>query len=281
MVNTQIVKIVPNLPNGIEEVEKAAGYEYYWETDAVACYSQFVLAPGRSREALAVWTPIGLVQPTTLPFGQRNSGTEAQGPYRAAACEMNKGRHGNYVDDWIGYSNDSNQLYDDFAVFLRVCRKYRITLGPPKTKFGFKVAQYFGFQVDKEGSHFAIKHLDPIRSLVPPIDVHELRRVLRLFVVSRKYIQNYAVITKPMTDLLRGKATVFTWGAPQQQAFDFVRDRLLRGVHLASLDFSLPFHLATDASEDGKGAELYQLPSIPVDKQYPTVLSCIPRVFTL
>ncbi len=103
-VNTQIVKIVTNLPNEIEEVEKAAGHEYFWETDAVACYSQFVLAAGQSREALAVWSPLGLVQPMTLPFafGQRNSGTEAQGPYRAAANELNKGRHGNYVDDWVG-----------------------------------------------------------------------------------------------------------------------------------------------------------------------------------
>jgi hypothetical protein len=75
MVNKQILKIGPNLPNGLEEVERAAGHEYYWETDAVACYSQFVLAHGRSREALAVWSPVGLVQPTTLPFGQRNSGT--------------------------------------------------------------------------------------------------------------------------------------------------------------------------------------------------------------
>jgi hypothetical protein len=87
--------------------------------------------------------------------------------------------------------------------------------------------------------------------------------------VSKKYIQNYAMVTKPMTDLLKGKATVFTWGELQQTAFDFVRDRLLRGVHLALPDCSLPFHLATDASEDGKGAELYQLPTIPVDKQYP------------
>jgi hypothetical protein len=39
-VNTQIVKIVPNLPNGLEEVEKAAGHELFWETDAVACYSR-------------------------------------------------------------------------------------------------------------------------------------------------------------------------------------------------------------------------------------------------
>ncbi len=53
LVNQQIVL---NLPNGLEEVEKAAGHRYYWETDAVACYSQFVLAPGRSREALTVWT---------------------------------------------------------------------------------------------------------------------------------------------------------------------------------------------------------------------------------
>jgi hypothetical protein len=51
MVNQQILKIVPNLPNGLDEVEKAAGHRFYWETDAVACYSQFVLAPGRSREA--------------------------------------------------------------------------------------------------------------------------------------------------------------------------------------------------------------------------------------
>jgi hypothetical protein len=43
----------------------------------------------------------------------------------------------------------------------------------------------------------------------------------------------------------------------------------LEGVHLAAPDFDLPFHLATDASEDGKGGELYQLPSIPVANQYP------------
>jgi hypothetical protein len=51
-VNTQIAKIVPNLPTGLEEVEKAAGHSWYWESDSVACYSQFALNPGRSREAL-------------------------------------------------------------------------------------------------------------------------------------------------------------------------------------------------------------------------------------
>jgi hypothetical protein len=35
--------------------------------------------------------------------------------------QMQRGRHGNYVDDRIGYSNDLDQLLNDFALFLEVC----------------------------------------------------------------------------------------------------------------------------------------------------------------
>jgi hypothetical protein len=104
---------------------------------------------------------------------------------------------------------------------------------------------------------------------VPPMDVHELRRVLGLFVVSRKYLQDYALVSRPLTELMRGKPPTFRWGPEQQTALDTIRGKLLQGVHLAAPDFSRPFHLATDAPEDGKGGELYQLPSIPIDKQYP------------
>ncbi len=65
------------------------------------------------------------------------------------------------------------------------------------------------------------------------------------------------------------KNPVFYWMEPQQKAFDFVRDELLAEVHLAAPNFVLPFHLATDASEDGKGGELYQLLSVPVQDQFP------------
>ena len=105
--------------------------------------------------------------------------------------------------------------------------------------------------------------------MVPPTDISELRRTLGLFVVSRKYLQNYAIITKPLTDLLRGKQPVFAWGAAQQEAYEFVRDALLAGIHLAAPDFELPFHLQTDALEDGKAAVLYQLSKCPIEDQYP------------
>ena len=267
LVNTQIEKIAPNLPTGLHQLEQAAGHKMYFEADSVACYNSFRLAAGVSREALAVWTPIGLMQPTVLPFGQKNSGTEAQGPYLLAAKKLRQ--VSNYVDDWLGYSDDFTELLQNFEAFLAVCLEFNITLNTSKTRFGFPHAQFFGFVVDESGTRLADKHLCPIRNMVPPEDISELRRVLGLFVISRKYIQNYAMITKPLTDLLRGKQPVFKWTDLQQKAYETVRDALLAGIHLAAPNFELPFHLQTDASEDGKGSLLYQLPSSPIADQFP------------
>jgi hypothetical protein len=268
LVNTQIDKLTPNLPTGTVELEKASGHDYYYESDSVACYSSFVLEKGLSREALAVWTPIGLLQPTVLPFGQKNSGTEAQGPHRAAAASLKN--LANYVDDWLGCSNDLEQLFLDFEKFLMVCAANNITLNVHKTRFGFPTkAQFFGFEVDKAGIRLAEKHLNPLENLVPPMDIPELRRVLGLFQVSRRFIDHYAHIALPMSSLLRGQKPAFVWGAEQQAAFETIRSELLAGVHLCPPDYGSPFHLATDASDDGKGGVLYQLPSIPLDQQHP------------
>jgi hypothetical protein len=144
LVNTQIDKMAPNLPTGLHQLEQASGFKIYFEADSVACYNSFRLAPGISREALAVWTPIGLLQPTVLPFGQKNSGTEAQGPYLLAAKQLRQ--VSNYVDDWLGYSNDFESLLVSFEKFLSVCLKSNITLNTSKTRFGFPQAQFFGIR---------------------------------------------------------------------------------------------------------------------------------------
>ena len=47
--------------------------------------------------------------PTVLPFGQKNSGTEAQGPYRQAVASLRN--ISNYADDWLGYNDDPKDLW--------------------------------------------------------------------------------------------------------------------------------------------------------------------------
>jgi hypothetical protein len=229
--------MVPNLPTGTHELERAAGHKYYFETDSVACYNSFQLAPGASREALAIWTPSGLVQPTVLPFGQKNSGTEAQGPYREASKHLKN--VSNYVDDWLGYANSYEQLCGSWEQLLQVCETSNITLNTTKTRIGYEAADFFGFTASLAGSCLADKHLNPLRALVPPIDIPEVRRCHGLFVVSRKYVKNFAMLAKPLSDLLRGSKPVFEWGEKQQVAFDHLRDLLLGGGHLAAPDYEL------------------------------------------
>jgi hypothetical protein len=104
---------------------------------------------------------------------------------------------------------------------------------------------------------------------VPPTEIPELRRVLGLFQVSRRFIDHCAHVALPMTELLCGREPVFEWRVDQQTAFDLIRDALLEGVHLAPPRCDLPFHLATDASDDGKGGVLHQLPTTPIEQQCP------------
>ena len=72
-----------------------------------------------------------------------------------------------------------------------------------------------------------------------------------------------------MSMLLRGKQPTFIWGAEQQKPFDLIKDLLLGGMHLAAPNYDFPFHLATDASEEGKGTVLCQLPDLPIESQHP------------
>ncbi len=81
----------------------------------MACYNSFILKEGISREALAILTPIGLIQPCVLPFGQKNSGTEAQAAYIAAAKDLKNVI--NYVDDWVGFANTIEELIENFRAF--------------------------------------------------------------------------------------------------------------------------------------------------------------------
>jgi hypothetical protein len=73
----QLLKTVPTTPNGTEELAKFPGYKWYWATDRFSMYNAFALAPGPSRQLLAIHTPIGLIEPTRMVFGEMNTDTVA------------------------------------------------------------------------------------------------------------------------------------------------------------------------------------------------------------
>jgi hypothetical protein len=77
MANDQLQKSFPSTANDTDELSKLPGYSLYWSTDRISMYNAYGLAPGPSRELLAVHTPLGLIEPTRMVFGEMNAGTVA------------------------------------------------------------------------------------------------------------------------------------------------------------------------------------------------------------
>ena len=75
-----------------------------------------------------------------------------------------------------------------------------------------------------------------------------------------KYIQGYAYLTKPLTDLSK-KHVIFVWSKECTDAFNALRHALSSAPVLALPDPAMPFALGCDASGFGLGA-------VPMQQQF-------------
>lgn len=80
----------------------------------------------------------------------------------------------------------------------------------------------------------------------------------------RRYVKNFAKISKQLTILLR-KEQPFVWTHAQQKSFDDLKEALINQVVLSFPDFDQLFYVTTDASDVAIGAMLSQ-GEIPNDR---------------
>lgn len=94
------------------------------------------------------------------------------------------------------------------------------------------------------------KKIEAVSKYPRPSNQHEVRQFLGLSGFFRRFIKGYAVITAPLTDLLK-KITVWVWGDEQEQAFTKVRELLNSRPVLALYDPKAETELHTDAYKYG------------------------------
>ncbi|KAK9754786.1 RNase H-like domain found in reverse transcriptase [Popillia japonica] len=92
-----------------------------------------------------------------------------------------------------------------------------------------------------------------------PTDVRSVRQFLGLAGYFRKYIKDFAIIARPLTNLTK-KDVSFAWGEDQHTAFQSLKTKLTSRPLLAIYDPELKTEVHTDASKVGIGGILLQAP---------------------
>jgi hypothetical protein len=89
-----------------------------------------------------------------------------------------------YVDDNAQGSHTFEELLQGWNDFLDLCVQENWQLNATKTHVGYPSCVFFGFEVDSQGTRLAEKNLDPVRRMVPPSNLHDVRKPFSHIIVK-------------------------------------------------------------------------------------------------
>ena len=126
-----------------------------------------------------------------------------------------------------------------------------------KCTFAKESISYLGHIISSQGLSTDPAKVQAVLKWPTPSLVRKLRGFLGLAGYYQKFVRHFSIIAKPLTDLLK-KDQLFIWTSTHESTFSMLKQALCTAPVFALLDFSLPFHIETDASGTGIGAVLQQ-----------------------
>ncbi|CAK1589624.1 unnamed protein product [Parnassius mnemosyne] len=224
-----------------------SGNSLFITLDLASGYYQIPISE-QSQDKTAFVTPDGQYQYTRMHFGLANAPSLFQRTMNKILTKSKVKYVLVYMDDVLIPARNFDEGLGRLEEVLGLLREAGLTLRLKKCYFFFEEIDFLGFRVNGKG----------IRPGPPPQNVHELRRFIGLTSFFRRFVQNFALIARPLTDLLKASFE-WTWTHEHIKAFETLKKKLVERPLLALYDPNLETELHTDASKQGIAGILMQM----------------------
>ncbi|UYV74134.1 hypothetical protein LAZ67_11002214 [Cordylochernes scorpioides] len=192
-------QIIKDEVNKMEKLDIIQPSERYWQFDIVES----------DREKTTFITPDGLYEFKVMPFGLCNA---------PATFER-------LIDNLLkGLKWTICLFYLDDIIEAGLC------LNSKKCKFGAKTIMVLGHKVSENRIRPDQEKIRAVRDFATSRSLKEVRSFLGLSSYYRRFISNYAHVAKPLNELLN-KDSAFNWNQEEQNAFEALKQELLKNFH--------------------------------------------------
>lgn len=246
------------IPNITEILDKLGRSMYFSTLDLASGFHQIEMDP-RDTKKTAFTVEGGHFEYIRMPFGLKNAPSTFQRVMDNVLKELSGTICLVYLDDIIVFSTSLQEHMESLKKVFQRLREANLKVQMDKSEFLHKEIAFLGHIVTREGIKPNPDKIDAIKHYPIPKTQKEIKAFLGLLGYYRKFIKDFAKLTKPFTECLKkGKSVALTDN--YVKTFQICKDLLSNDPILQYPDFSKPFVLTTDASNYAIGAVLSQGP---------------------
>lgn len=244
------------IPNIEDILDMLGRCQYFTTLDLASGYHQIQMHP-ESISKTAFNTEHGHFEFLRMPFGLKNSPATFQRVMDDILKDLLNKFCLVYLDDIIIFSSSLEEHIKHLKLVFDRLHNANLKLQLDKCEFLRKETEYLGHVITPDGIKPNPNKIEAIKNFPIPKTQKEIRSFLGLLGYYRKFINNFAKITKPFTKCLKKGETVKH--TPEfLDAFEECKTLLCNDPILKYPDFSKQFELTTDSSNFALGAILAQ-----------------------
>jgi hypothetical protein len=254
--NALIVKTKYPVPIIDEFLDELYGAVWFSTLDLRAGFHQIRMSP-QDQHKTAFQTHHGHFEFKVMPFGLSGAPATFQGAMNSTLAPLLRKCVLVFFDDILVYSKTWEEHLQHLTQVLQILHKEQWYIKLSKCAFAKQQIAYLGHVISVNGVATDPNKVEAVSSWPTPVNCKELRGFLGLAGYYRKFVKNFGVIARPLTDLLK-KGVIFVWTQVHITAFETLKHSLVTAPVLSLPNFSRPFAIETDASSRGIGAVLLQ-----------------------